>query len=385
MVDCLPKKAIKSILDHSMEARHYSAEEYVDAINKYPKFWNSVRRNTLRSKEFSKEIEIGIQKLKIIYADLRPIDIYFEIGILRTGGTTNRGLLLIGSEIALADQSAITDEFQTKYPHLRSYFNTNPIKDVVFLNVHEYIHTQQKETIGNTLLAQTLMEGVAEFLSEIALTKESPNPQIKFGFSNENKIREAYVKEMFSTEIDNWIMNSPDNQFGIRDLGYFVGYAICKKYYQKALDKKSTVKKMIELDYNNESDLIAFVDSTKYFDRPLGQYQKEFEKSRPNVTFISTIENNSKNVKPGIIQFSINFSEEMNPDKRRFDYGPLGENAVYKFRKLIGWSNNDTTLTLEVEVRPDTHYQVLFVGANGFKNKRGIPMKPYLFEFTTSK
>ena len=155
-------------LEGIMRARRYSAEEYVYAINHYPKFWTSVRSNTLKAISFRKKFSKAYKKLKTIYPDLKPVNIYFEIGILRTGGTTIDGMSLIGSEVALTDTNTITAEFDTRYPHLRTYFNTNPIKDVVFNNVHEYIHAQQKETIGNTLLAQTVMEGVAEFLAEIA-------------------------------------------------------------------------------------------------------------------------------------------------------------------------------------------------------------------------
>lgn len=366
-----------------MKARNYSAEEYIFAINNYPRFWKSIRENTLKSNQFSKQIENGIDKLKMIYPELKPVNTYFEIGILRTGGTTIDGMLLIGSEVALADKSVITEEFDKKYPNLKSYFDTNPINDVVFLNTHEYIHTQQKETIGNTLLSQTIMEGVAEFLAEIALNTKSPNPQIEFGYKNEEKIKIAFEREMFSSNIYNWIMNSPENQFGMRDLGYFVGYAICKKYYEQSKDKKTAVKEMIQLDYNNEDELIKWVEKTKYFPKKLGFYKKEFEKNQPKVLSISQIENGNKNVKPGVVQYSINFSQEMDTNFRGFDYGPLGEQAIYKFKKLIGWSNNNKTLTIEIEVEPNKKYQVMIKGKGGFRNKDGIFLKPYLFEFET--
>ena len=368
-----------------MEARKYTAEEYVYAINHYPKFWQSVRKNTLKADLFSEEIREAVERLKTLYPELKPVDTYFEIGILRTGGTTNKGFLLIGSEVALTDQTVISEEFDKKYPHLRSYFNTNPIHDVVFLNIHEYVHTQQKETIGNTLLAQTIMEGVAEFTAEIALGRKSPSPQIAFGYNHEQKIKEEYVKEMFSSDIYNWIMNSSDNIFGMRDLGYFVGYAICKNYYEKAKNPQLAIKEMIQLDYNNENDLVRFVEKSGYFSRPLSSYKKEFEKNRPKVVSISLIKNKSKKVKPGIVQYAIHFSQEMDTRYKRFDYGPLGENAIYKFRKQIGWSNRNKTLTIEIEVKPNKKYQVVIAdGANGFKNKQGIPVKPYLFEFETA-
>lgn len=370
-------------LEGIMRARRYSAEEYIYAINYYPKFWNSIRKNTLKSNQFSKDIQKGVKKLKEIYPDLKPVNIYFEIGILRTGGTTIDGMLLIGSEIALADKTTVTAEFDKTYPHLRGYFETEPINDVVFLNVHEYIHTQQKVTIGNSLLSQTLMEGVAEFLAEIALNQKSPNPQIEFGFKNEEKIKTAFEKEMFSPNIYNWIMNSPDNQFGMRDLGYFVGYAICKKCYELAADKKSAVKEMIELDYNDENELIEFVEKTKYFKNPLSFYKNEFEKSRPKVIGIQQFENRSQNVNPEIKTFTINFSEEMNTDFRNFELGPLGENHLLRVSKVIGFSEDKKSFTFESNLESGKQYQLLI--DFGFRSAKDYPLLPYLIDFKTSK
>jgi hypothetical protein len=370
-------------LDGIMRARRYTAEEYIYAINHYPQFWESVRVNTLKSIKFSKEIQDGIKKLKKIYPELKPVNTYFEIGALRTGGTTIDGMLLIGCEIALADKSTITTEVDTKYPHLRKYFDTEPIKDVVFLNIHEYIHTQQKETIGNTLLAQTIMEGVAEFLAEIALNKKSPNPQIEFGYKNELEIKDQYAKEMHSPYIYNWIMNNSNNKFGMRDLGYFVGYAICKKYYGMSSNKEAAIKYMIELDYNNEDELVKFVEKTNYFEKPLSFYKEQFEKNRPIVTGLMEFENNAANVNPNIKTFTLVFSEEMDPEFRNFEYGPLGENNLLKITKVIGFSKDNKSFQFEANLEPEKHYQL--VVNFGFKSSESIPLKPYLIDFITSK
>lgn len=366
-----------------MEARRYTAEEYIDAINHYPQFWNSVRKNTLQANQFSKEIEKGIEKLKAIYPSLKPVDIYFEIGILRTGGTTLNGLLLIGSELALSDTSTISEEIDVKYPYLRTYFDTNPINDVSFLNIHEYIHTQQKETIGNTLLSQTIMEGVAEFVAEITLSQKSPNPQIEFGYKNEKAIKEAYQQEMFSPNIYNWIMNDPNNQFGMRDLGYFVGYAICKKYYDQSVDKKRAVKEMIELDYNNETALIKFVEKTNYFDQPLSVYKSEYETKRPEIIRIEPITNGSQKVSPNTKTITLFFSEEMNPNFRNFEYGPLGENNLLRITKIIGFSEDRKSFTFETELKSEKQYQILI--NFGFRSLNGYHLIPYLIDFKTSK
>ncbi|WP_370899468.1 Ig-like domain-containing protein [Chryseobacterium gossypii] len=365
-----------------MKARKYSAEEYVYAITHYPEFWKSIRKNTLKSDQFSEQIREGIKKLKNLYPNLKPVNTYFEIGILRTGGTTIDGMLLIGSEVALADKTVVTNEFDRKYPHLRSYFDTEPIKDIVFLNTHEYIHTQQKASSGHSLLAQTMIEGVAEFLAEIALDKKSPNPQIYFGYKHEERIRSAYEKEMFSPYISNWIWNNTDNQFGMRDLGYFVGYAICKKYYEGSTDKKLAVKEMIELDYNNEDDLVAFVDRSKYFSRPLSVYKEEFERLRPKVIGIRQFKNESRNVSPGTKIITLLFSQPMDKNTRGFDYGPPGEKNALKVQKVIGFSEDGKAFSFEVALEPGTQYQS--VATENFRDRNDLPLQPFLISFQTS-
>jgi len=368
-------------LNGIMKARRYSAEEYVFAINHYPKFWTSVRTNTLQAGKYSNEIQKGINKLKEIYPDLKPKNTYFEIGILRTNGTIADGMALIGSEVALTDKSVVTSEFDSRYPHLRSYFDTDPIKNVVFLNVHEYLHTQQNTTLGNSVLAQSVLEGVAEFLAETALNKKSPNPQIEYGYKNEAQIKTAFEKEMFSPYLGNWIWNNPNNVFGMRDLAYFVGFAICRKYYNESSNKKTAVKEMIELDYNNEQELIKFVEKSKYFAKPINFYKNEFEKLRPKVIGIKEFKNGAQDVNAENKIITLSFSQPMNVNTRGFEYGPLGEGNVLSVKKVIGFSSDKTSFSFEVSLLPNRQYQSIVVN---FRDANNLPIEPFLIDFKTS-
>ena len=150
----------------------------------------------------------------------------------------------------------------------------------MFLNIHEYIHTQQKTTICDNLLAQTVLEGVTEFLTEKTSNTESPNPQIKFGNENDARIKAKFEPEMFSPEIYNWIWNSAKNEFGMRDLAYYVGYKVSQGYYNTSSDKQLAIEQMINFEYNNEEELIKFGDKPGYFSKPLAEYKKTFEDSK---------------------------------------------------------------------------------------------------------
>ncbi len=366
-----------------IDARGYSTKEYLFAINNFPKFWTSIRQNTFGAKKYDKELKNAIDKLEQIYPDLKPAKIYFTIGALRSGGTTMDSLVLIGSELAFANKDIPTNEFPKNLSHLRAYFDNEPINNIVFLNIHEYVHTQQKTTIGTTLLSQTLIEGVAEFLASRALEVESPNPQIKFGNENNEKIKVEFSKEMFSPYLYNWVWNSPDNEFGMRDLAYYVGYRICEEHYQLASNKSEAIKQMIELDYNNEDELIKFVEASNYFVEPLINYKKSFEDSRPNVLSIEPFENKERNVSLKTEKITINFTQPMDTRFRNFQVGPLGKDYLLKFKGDFAFSENAKSLSFEIEpLIPNRTYQIL-VGS-GFRNIDGIPLNPYLMEFSTS-
>ena len=367
-----------------MQARRYTPSEYIFAINHYHLFWNSVRQNTFNANAYAKEIEKGIAGLKKIYSYLKPAKIYFTIGALRSNGTTIKDKVLIGSELAMADRKVVTNEIEKKFPNLPPYFKTNPVNDLTFLNVHEYIHTQQKTTIGITLLAQTVLEGVAEFIATIALHTNSPNQQISFGKLNDERIKKAYVKEIFSTNFDNWLWNSPENEFKMRDLAYYVGYAICEKYYQLSDDKNLAIKTMIELDYNNEVELRKFVETTQYFEKPLATYKEEFENSRPFIVRIEQFENGKQDINPNIKKITLFFSQSMNKKLADFDIGPLGDKNAMWLEKRIGFSDDGQSYSFEIKsLEPEKRYQLLVTDT--FLNISGIPLKPYLIDFRTSR
>src|SRR5688572_25057068 len=70
-----------------IEVRNYSEKEFIDWMTKNPKFWNSIKPNTLKVKSLYPKINANIQKLKKAYPELKPSTIYFAIGAFRTGGT----------------------------------------------------------------------------------------------------------------------------------------------------------------------------------------------------------------------------------------------------------------------------------------------------------
>lgn len=368
-------------LNAMMAARAYTNKSYIDAIHTYPLYWNSIRKGMSKAKGYAKEITKNVEKLKVLYPSLKPAKIYFTVGAFRSGGTTMDSLVLIGSEIAMADSNAETKEFESTNRGLATFLKTSPVNSLVFTNVHEYVHTQQKTTAAQNLLGQCVLEGVAEFLAEKATGKSSNLPALNYGKTNKMHVEEVFMSEMFNASNGFWLYSNLENEFKVRDLGYYVGYAICEAYYNKSSNKAKGIKEMIELDYNKQEDLINFVEQSGYFRNAVAELAKKYEDSRPTVTAIDQI-GADKVISASVKKITINFSEAMDKAYRNFALGPLGNDNLLVIKKVLGFSEDGRTLTFEVELEINKHYQ-LVVG-EGFRNVKGVSLRPYLIDFTTS-
>lgn len=370
-------------LEGIRQARNYSAKDYIDVINSYPKFWNSVRANTFKTDDYVSGLQKGIEDIKAIYPEIKPAKIYFTIGALRTNGTTIDSLVLIGSELAMSDKNTIASEFKGNIKIGRqAFFNSNPIDNLVLLNVHEYVHTQQKPHVDN-LLSYVLREGIAEFVSTKAMNVPSAAPAINYGKQND-KVKKKFEEELFyGNNIHHWLWSDFKNEFNMRDLGYYIGYSIAEINFNTAKDKQVAIKEMIELDYTNETQIEDFVNRTNFFSNSLEELYRDYENRRPKVIGIKPFNNFSQNVNSKINRITIAFSEPMNQEFTNFDFGPLGKEALMRIKNVIGYSEDGKAITLEIDnLEPNKHYQLTI--ASGFRNLKNIPLKAYLIDFKTS-
>ena len=365
-----------------IQARDYTSEDYITAINSYPKFWNSVRENTFKTVNYIDELNDGIEKVRGIYPELKPAKIYFTIGALRSNGTTIDSLVLIGSELAMTDKNTISSEFEGDLRvNRRFFFDSNPIDNLVLLNIHEYVHTQQKPAVNN-LLSYTLREGIAEFVSVVAMGVPSAAPAINYGNKNK-KVKQKFEEEMFyGNNRHHWLWSDYKNEFNTRDLGYYIGYKIAEINYNNADVKQNAIKEMIELDYANEPQIEDFVNRTNFFSKSLEELYQDFDKSRPTILNIKQFKNNDISVNPNTKEITVQFSEVLNGKNTSVDYSELGKDYFPKITDRF-WEPGNKSWTMKVDLEPNKHYQ--FFVSNNFRTEKGIPLKWYLIEFKTAK
>ncbi|TSD66470.1 hypothetical protein FFF34_003440 [Inquilinus sp. KBS0705] len=362
-----------------MLTRNYNAKVYLNLINKLPKFWASVRPNTLKVLGKSAQIEKSIKLFKMLYPELKDAKMYFTIGGLRSGGTTTGDMVLIGTEIAAADAQTDVSEFTSKW--LPGVFKVQSIDNLVYLNVHEYVHTQQIGE-GNNLLAMAIAEGSCDFIAELVTNKPLHRDYITYGLAYEATVRDDFKTDMFGRSAANWLGNG-SNAKTMADLGYFMGYQLCKAYYSQVKDKKQAIKDIIQLNYADDKAVEAFLQTSKYYKEG---YDKEaltraLAAKQPSITGIEPFANGNTSVDSNLTEMLINFSAPMGPGVS-INFGRFGKTG-YPVTEFPVFTEDKKNLILKIKLQPAHEYE-FEITTRSFASADGYPLdKSYTVYFKT--
>jgi hypothetical protein len=356
-----------------MKSKDYSDTLYVKVIGEFPNFWKSIRPNTLSVKNRTKELNNAIQNLKKLYPDLKEAEIYFEIGCLGAAGRTTDNMVLIGTELATGTSATDASDFKNDW--YKNIFAHNSLDDIVSLNIHEYVHTQQKVNNSTQLLNQVIKEGAADFIAELALEKPLQRNYISYGNLHLENLKKEFKEQMFLNLgfEDNWLYNGLQKGDSA-DLGYYMGYEICKSYYNNSNDKTKAIKDIIELNYSDDKTVEEFLTKSKFYKKiNKKKLLKLYEKKRPHIIKIEPFQNGAKNVNPELKEIRITFSKEMIPGNYSINYSKRGV-GFWPIKGIKGFENNDKTIVLSVDLKPNKEYEFIITN-NSFKSKDGYPLK----------
>ncbi len=254
-LDSLPPDSMKKVTAPFYERS--AAEQLLHALAQYPHYYAAVRGRTLSvdtNSAIRQGIRQGLTKLAQIYPEARFPNIYFLIGTLSTGGTVAQSGMLMGTEQSASDPATPLDELPD---WARKGMPWHRFESLVGLVVHEAVHTQQKpapEGQHDTLLRHSLGEGIADFVSELAVGPWAAHtPRQIYGRAHEHEVWVDFQDEMEiagDSIIRMWMYNGmlPAGQnHGAVDIGYWVGYRIAGAYYARAKDKRAAVRELLEL------------------------------------------------------------------------------------------------------------------------------------------
>jgi hypothetical protein len=340
-----------------MQARRYRDTLFVKHIEVYPKFWNSIRANTIAVKSKTNEIQEAIAKLKVLYPQLKPAELYFTIGGFRSAGTISGNMVLVGCEIATGTPDIDMSEFENKW--LAGVFAQQDKDHIVPLTIHEYIHTQQKKAILKNVLAFSLSEGSADFITELVMGKPLVTSYLTYGREHAATIKKSFRKEMFATSIERWLFNgSYLEKEG--DMGYYIGYEICKAYYNNSTDKMKAVKDIIELNYSSETELEKFLEKSGFYNEHINREQtiKAYKESLPYIVSYGPFKNGDKNVNSGSNEFKITFSKPMDPENFSLYYTNKGK-EYFPLKKLLRMEDDNKTFVFETDLMAGHDYEFI--------------------------
>jgi hypothetical protein len=177
---------------------------FVRNIKTMPRFYNSIRKNSLQIQSLADTVKNIYRKLKYWYPESNFPNTTFVIGGWSSGGTATEYGSLVGADMQTADSLTITEELSTRKKN-----NLIPFTGIKYVVAHELIHVQQSEMANDTtLLNFAIREGMADFIGEI-ISGKTANERLKlWAKGKERHIWIDFKKEMYLNRYANWIGNS---------------------------------------------------------------------------------------------------------------------------------------------------------------------------------
>ena len=247
-----------------MEVRGGKPEIWQLFINQDKERFERIRPYTLTVMEQKKMIDKGLDKFKNLYPDFKDADVFFTIGIGNTGGTIKGNHVLIGCEVMA---------------------NERPDWAVQIV-LHEFVHTQQNQHTSGHLLAHSIHEGMADFISELVMDKKiaevNPNGHTAFAQKHQEELWKAFKKYITASDDHNyhgWLYGNGGQTIkgvNMNDLGYGMGYLICKSYYENAADKKAAINEMLTMKLTDENAR-AFLLKSGFVPKKHRKFVQNFE------------------------------------------------------------------------------------------------------------
>lgn len=234
-----------------------TAEGLAEAVDRFPGYYRSARASTLRAGTYEPQIRAAFRRMEEIHPESVFPDVYFLVGNLSTGGTTSGRGLLLGTEVYGRTPEAPADEMA---PWMRAVFRG--VEEVPHIVAHELVHYQQDYAPGNTLLRQSLVEGVADFVAEL-ISGRHINPAAQaYADAHEGELWCEFRAQMDGTDTSGWMYNAARVTDRPSDLGYNLGYRIARAYHERAADKRRALAEMLQI-----RDFGAFLAASGYGER----------------------------------------------------------------------------------------------------------------------
>ncbi len=231
-------------LRHYAEVRNITGERIAQAIAKRPELYTNARLCLAALPRVRARLNHVFDKLLDLYPEAQKPPVTILISRGRPLAIAGPGFgVQIGLEGMCSEEAA-------------RFLDSNVDDRFVRVIAHEYIHAQQAPALANnenlTVLARSLVEGVAEYMAELIAGSASNVAVFASAAGRESEIETRFAADLEKTDLSAWFDNTTAEDVG--QLGYWVGYRIAKSYYQQAPDKRVAIREMIQM-----TDVHAFL------------------------------------------------------------------------------------------------------------------------------
>jgi hypothetical protein len=335
---------LKYAINHSVDGGKIATAKH------WAEFMINIKENLIRIRPYFKNLpsqmkilEPKFKYFKEQYPEFKDGNVYFVIGLGMFGGRPEQEgpSLFIGCEVLADDKPDWA----------------------VNIVLHEYVHTLQKNS-DNALLAHCLNEGACDFIAEVINEKNLreiyPNGYIDFGYKNEKVVWKEFKKFITSNEkgkFFDWLYGIKGRNLNgrqMKDLGYFMGYKICKAYYDNTMNKRQAIKDIIEMDVSSDEKARAFLIKSGYVPKSDLKFVNNFKFTKVTETKkrIQFIQYGYKIGKDNIV---FTFELPKNIDKKQIEYITIAGS-------FNGW--NPQNLNYKMTNIANNEYQFIMPKAN---------------------
>lgn len=248
-------KSFQILLDLSEDLRN--ANNYIESIEKYPAFWESLRAPSEQLKQdIYLNLESSYNLIREQYPPFKSANTLIFFGARIIGGSSfdDENLIVLSAELNIPEKELNMDE-------LKDSSDISENTSMHHTIIHESIHFNQKKE-AETLLGHALLEGSADFLATYFTGEEIKTANFLFGEQFESGLWNEFKNKMTSSDVSDWLYGNSYREDRPGDLGYYLGYMITKSYFENSTNKAEAIKEIIEM-----TDFYSFLKDSHYEDK----------------------------------------------------------------------------------------------------------------------
>ncbi|ANQ48117.1 hypothetical protein MY04_0735 [Flammeovirga sp. MY04] len=223
-------------------------------VEKNPAYYQYLRRHV--SNDRLEGVANNAKAMMVRFSDLYPQAVfpktYIVPDLINGSGTlTELGLFIGVTMFAKSDSMPLENLNDWQKNSITEFENMK------YDLVHELMHFQQSYSDhenADKVLGKIIEEGVCDFLVSILTEDQQPSPGVQNNLDylkdpkNFNFVMKELKQDTYSTDLSKWMHNGGAIKDRPSNLGYTMGYLVCKSYYDKSEDKKVAIYELLNTD-----------------------------------------------------------------------------------------------------------------------------------------